>query len=41
MPETFDLVLKGGEVVNQDGSGQRDCRRRGYRLKAPATKREA
>ncbi|MFN7322516.1 MAG: dihydroorotase, partial [Methylobacterium sp.] len=24
MPETFDLILKGGEVVNQDGSGQRD-----------------
>lgn len=24
MPQTFDLVLKGGVVVNQDGVGQRD-----------------
>jgi dihydroorotase len=24
MPETFDLILKGGEVVNQDGRGLRD-----------------
>ena len=24
MPETFDLVLKGGVVVNQDGRGERD-----------------
>ena len=24
MPQTFDLVLKGGVVVNQDGRGERD-----------------
>ena len=24
MPKTFDLVLKGGVVVNQDGRGERD-----------------
>jgi dihydroorotase len=24
MPETFDLILKGGTVVNQDGEGARD-----------------
>jgi dihydroorotase len=24
MPQTFDLILKGGTVVNQDGSGLRD-----------------
>ncbi|MCA3607297.1 MAG: dihydroorotase [Methylobacterium sp.] len=24
MPQSFDLVLKGGEVVNQDGRGRRD-----------------
>ncbi len=24
MPETFDLILKGGSVVNQDGEGTRD-----------------
>jgi dihydroorotase len=24
MPETYDLVLKGGTVVNQDGIGHRD-----------------
>ncbi|MGL5446499.1 MAG: amidohydrolase family protein, partial [Rhabdaerophilum sp.] len=24
MPKTFDLILKGGEVVNQDGRGIRD-----------------
>jgi dihydroorotase len=24
MPQTFDLVLKGGTVVNQDGRGERD-----------------
>src|SRR5262245_53570202 len=24
MPETFDVLLKGGTVVNQDGVGERD-----------------
>jgi dihydroorotase len=24
MPETYDLILKGGTVVNQDGAGRRD-----------------
>jgi dihydroorotase len=24
MPKTFDLILKGGEIVNQDGRGYRD-----------------
>ncbi|PPD15295.1 MAG: dihydroorotase [Methylobacterium sp.] len=24
MPQAFDLILKGGEVVNQDGRGERD-----------------
>ena len=24
MPQTFDLILKGGTVVNQDGRGERD-----------------
>jgi len=24
MPQTFDLILKGGVVVNQDGRGERD-----------------
>jgi dihydroorotase len=24
MPETYDLILKGGTVVNQDGEGLRD-----------------
>ena len=24
MPQTFDLILRGGAVVNQDGVGARD-----------------
>ena len=24
MPDTYDLILKGGTVVNQDGAGARD-----------------
>ncbi len=32
MPETFDLVLKGAAVVNQDGVGLRDVAVRGERI---------
>ena len=24
MPDSYDLILKGGTVVNQDGAGARD-----------------
>ena len=34
MPETFDLVLKGGTVVNHDGIGQRDIGIRNGRIAA-------
>jgi dihydroorotase len=34
MPETFDLVLKGGTVVNHDGIGQRDIGVRNGRIAA-------
>ncbi len=34
MPETFDLVLKGGTVVNHDGIGQRDIGVRKGRIAA-------
>jgi dihydroorotase len=34
LPQTFDLVLAGGTVVNQDGIGQRDIGIRGGRIVA-------
>lgn len=34
MAETFDLILKGGTVVNQDGEGARDIGVRGGRIAA-------
>lgn len=34
MPETFDLVLSGGTVVNHDGTGSRDIGIRGGRIAA-------
>ena len=32
MSATYDLILKGGTVVNQDGEGQRDVAVRGGRI---------
>ena len=32
MPETFDLIIKGGTVVNHDGEGQRDLGIRNGRI---------
>src|SRR5690606_33308113 len=32
MPETFDLILKGGTVANQDGEGVRDIAVRAGRI---------
>ena len=37
MAETFDLVLKGGTVVNHDGAGIRDVGIRGGRIVAIGT----
>lgn len=37
MPETFDLVLAGGTVVNQDGTGIRDIGVNGGRIAAIGT----
>ena len=37
MPETFDLVFKGGTVVNQDGIGKRDIGVSGARIAAIGT----
>src|SRR5690349_24912280 len=34
MAETYDLILKGGTVVNQDGEGVRDVGIRGGRFAA-------
>ena len=34
MAETYDLILKGGSVVNQDGEGVRDIAIRGGRFAA-------
>ena len=34
MPATYDLILKGGVVVNQDGEGQRDLAITGGRIAA-------
>jgi dihydroorotase len=34
MPETYDLILSGGTVVNQDGIGHRDIGVRGGRIAA-------
>jgi dihydroorotase len=34
MPETFDLILRGGTVINQDGVGARDIGVRGGRIAA-------
>jgi len=34
MPETYDLILAGGTVVNQDGIGARDIGVRGGRIAA-------
>ncbi len=34
MPETYDLILKGGTVVNHDGEGMRDLGIRGGRFAA-------
>src|SRR6202142_1234879 len=34
MAETYDLILKGGTVVNQDGEGQRDLGIRAGRFAA-------
>src|SRR5262249_22779442 len=34
MPETFDLILKGGVVVNHDGEGARDVGIRGGKFAA-------
>ena len=34
MAETYDLILKGGTVVNQDGEGVRDLGIRGGRFAA-------
>ncbi|MFL5160867.1 MAG: hypothetical protein ACJ8CZ_00270, partial [Microvirga sp.] len=34
MPQTFDLILKGGIVVNHDGRVERDIGVRGGRIAA-------
>jgi dihydroorotase len=34
MAETYDLILKGGTVVNHDGEGVRDVGIRGGRIAA-------
>lgn len=34
MAETFDVLIKGGTVVNHDGSGERDIGIRGGRIAA-------
>jgi dihydroorotase len=37
MPETYDLLLKGGTIVNQDGIGKRDLAIRDGRIAAVGT----
>ncbi len=34
MPATYDVILKGGTVVNQDGVGERDIGLSGGRIAA-------
>jgi len=34
MPQTFDVILKSGTVVNQDGEGERDIAISGGRIAA-------